>query len=176
MKKIFKWGFIGFIILIVISAIAGSDSSSPKKIGVSDTATKTKANVQDKTKIFKIGDKVNLNGKTIIVNGVKAYTSQNQFLAPKSGNKFVAVDVTLRNDSEEAYNYNVLEFSLQDNQDYSYSNATTDIKPCLTVGAIQPGQTTRGFIAFEIPSENESVKLVYTPSFWGTAQVIIELR
>jgi len=178
MKKILKWGGIAFVILIVLGAIGSSGSDKPEKVGTSETSTSSDqaAPKENKTKIFKIGDQVNLDGKTVTINGVKPYVSQNQFLAPKSGNKFVAVDITLRNDSEEAYNYNVLEFSLQDNQDYSYSNAVTDIKPSISIGAIQPGQTTRGFIAFEIPSENKPVKMIYTPSFWGTAQVIIELE
>jgi hypothetical protein len=86
------------------------------------------------------------------------------------------VDVTLKNDSPDAFNYNVLEFSLQDDQDYTYKNALSDVEPYLTVGAIQPGQTTRGFISYEVPSGNQAVKLIYTPSFFGTSQIIVELN
>lgn len=175
MKKILKWAGIGFVILIVIGMFSSSSSDEPKKVGEGNSTQETEGPAP-KMKVFSIGDTVNLDGKTITVNSVNPYVSRNQFLAPKSGNRFVAVDVTLRNDSNDAYNYNVLEFGLQDNEDYSYTNAVTDIEPYLTVGAIQPGQTTRGFIAYEIPSENEPVKLIYTPDFWGTSQVIIELR
>lgn len=177
MKKIIKWVGIGFAIIIVIGMLSGSGNSSPKKVDDTDNAQTADVKTEDSSQaVFKIGDAVELDGKTITVNEVKPYSSKNQFLTPKSGNKFVAIDVTLKNNSEDAYNYNVLEFSLQDNEDYSYTNAVSDIEPYLTVGAIQPGQTTRGFIAYEIPETNEPVKLIYTPNFWGTKQIIVELK
>jgi len=176
MKKILKWGGIAFVVLIVIGALSGAGSSNPEKVGTSTNEATKQETTSKKTETFKIGDSVNLDGKTITVNGISPYTSKNQFMVPKSGNKYVALDITLKNDSDEAYNYNVLEFKLQDSQDYSYTNAVTDIEPYITTGAIQPGQTTRGFVPFEMPTENEPVKLIYTPSFWGTSQVIIELE
>ncbi|RJR28926.1 DUF4352 domain-containing protein [Candidatus Microgenomates bacterium] len=156
--------------------LSGSGTSKPERVGNSGTTDEARETSAPKTEIFALGDTVNLDGKAVTVNEVKSYASKNQFLAPKQGNKFVAVDVTLKNNGDEAYSYNVLEFSLQDNKDYSYTNAATDIEPYITVGAIQPGQSVRGFIAFEIPKENEPVKIVYTPDFWGTSQVIIELK
>lgn len=178
MKKILKWGGIAFVVLIIIGAISSAGSGNPEKVGSNETSSNTSQTEPEKgkTKVFKIGDSVNLDGKTVTVNEVKPYTSKNQFLVPEPGNKFVALDITLRNDSDEAYNYNVLEFKLQDNQDYSYTNAVADIEPYLATGAIQQGQSARGFIAYEIPSENEPVKLIYTPSFWGTSQIIVELE
>ncbi len=125
---------------------------------------------------YKIGDTVNMGGKTLTVNSVKPYTSRNQYMGPKQGNKFVAVDVSLKNDSSDAFNYNVLEFRLQDNQDYQYTNAVSDLDPYLTVGVLQPSQTTRGFIVYEIPQDNNSVRLTSTPGFWDRAQIIIELK
>lgn len=175
MKKILKWGGIIIVVLLVIGAVSGAGSSKLEKTGSSDTTSSSSRSNQP-TETFKIGDEVNLDGKTIVVNGVEPYTSSNQFMSPSAGKRFVAVDITLQNNSDEAYNYNVLEFNLQDNEDYSYTNALADIEPYLTTGAIQPGQRTRGYIPFEIPTENEPVKLTYTPNFWGTSQIIIELE
>lgn len=184
MKKIFKWGLIGFGVLVVLGVIgaAAGGSSQPQKVGSTQTQGGTQTNSQTissptaQTQTFKIGDKVNLNGKTVTVNAVKPYTSGNQFLTPKSGNKFVSVDISLKNDSNDAFNYNALDFKLQDSQGYDYSMATTDVDPAISTGAIQPGQATRGFLAFEIPNTNDVSELIYTPSFFGTSQVIIQLK
>ncbi len=128
-----------------------------------------------KTQTFKMGDKVDLNGKTVTVNSVAPYTSNNQFMQPKNGNKFVTVDISLTNTSKDAFDYNVLDFRLQDNQSYSYTNAATDHEPYLTTGALQPGQTTRGFIDYEIPANNTPSQVVFTPGFLSTSQIIITL-
>ncbi len=172
----------GILVLILIGIIGGAvGSSSPKKVGTTDqtinqgtTPTQASDNAP-KTQTFKMGDKVDLNGKTVTVNSVAPYTSNNQFMQPKNGNKFVTVDISLTNTSKDAFDYNVLDFRLQDNQSYSYTNAATDHEPYLTTGALQPGQTTRGFIDYEIPGNNTPTQVVFTPGFLSTSQIIITL-
>lgn len=109
------------------------------------------------------------------VNAVSPYTSSNQFIVPKSGNKYVTVDITLQNNAKDPYTYNALEFKLHDNQDYGYTMAMSDKDPALNTGALQPGEKIRGFITFEIPTNNSPAKLVYTPGFWNLSQIIVDL-
>jgi hypothetical protein len=151
-------GIFGFILFFgVVGAMSGGSDSS-KKVGdtatQTDTASESKPQEEATTKTFKLGELVDLEGKTVAVNAVEPYTSGNQFLMPKSGNKFVAVDITLKNNSKGPYSYNPLEFKLHDNQDYGYSMAATDKEPTISADALQPSQTTRGFIVFEIPESN----------------------
>lgn len=176
MKKIVKWGLIIFVGIIVLGSLASSNSSKPEKINNTEQKQASEEKATASTQTFKMGDLVDLDGKAVVVNSVKPYKNKNQFMTPKEGSKVVSVDVSLKNNSSDSYNYNVLDFRLQDNQDYTYTNSVSDIEPYITTGVIQPGQTTRGYITYEIPEENEPIKLTYTPSFFGTSQVIIELK
>jgi hypothetical protein len=172
----------GILLLVIIGIIGASTNSGTKKVGttgttqtISNEATQPTTPEAPPTKTYKMGDLVDLNGKTMAVNAVAPYTSGNQFIAPKSGNKFVTVDITLQNNSKDPYTYNVLEFKLHDNQDYGYDMAVSDKEPTLSTGTIQPGEKTRGFITFEIPVNNTPAKLVYTPGFWNLSQIIVDL-
>ncbi len=170
----------GLLALFVIGSIGAAGGSSGKKVGTTTQTAGTEATQPSTpeappTKTYKMGDLVDLNGKTMAVNAVSPYTSGNQFLAPKSGNKFVTVDITLQNNAKDPYTYNALEFKLHDNQDYGYDEAVSDKTPALSTGTIQPGEKTRGFITFEIPTDNTPAKLVYTPGFWNLSQIIIDL-
>ncbi len=173
-----KHPILTIILVLFILGIIGANSGT-KKIGTTGTsgneASQPTTSEAPPTKTYKMGDLVDLNGKTMAVNAVADYISGNQFLIPKSGNKFVAVDITLQNNSKDPYIYNALEFKLHDNQDYSYDMAVSDKDPQLSSGTIQPGEKTRGFITYEIPEGNTPAKLEYTPGFWNLSQIIVDL-
>lgn len=169
----------GILILFIIGIIGAASNNGTKKVGTTQTtgneAAQPTTEQAPPTKTYKMGDLVDLNGKTMAVNAVVNYTSNNQFIVPKSGNKYVTVDITLQNNSKDPYTYNALEFKLHDNQDYGYDMTVSDKDPQLSSGTIQPGEKTRGFITFEIPEGNTPAKLVYTPGFWNLSQIIVDL-
>lgn len=178
-----KHPILTVILVLFALGIIGSavGSSETKKVGNTTQTTSNTSNQGSQetptpaTQTYKIGDLVDLKGKTMAVNAVADYTSNNEFITPKRGNKFVTVDITLKNNSKDPYSYNALEFKLQDNQDYGYTMAMSDKEPSLSSDALQPGLTTRGFITFEIPEGNTPTKLVYTPGFWNLSQIIVDL-
>lgn len=173
-----------FVVLVVIFLLAGTleenQPTEPEKIGEAkkeqSTETTSKKAEKPSSKTYKIGDEVKLEGKVLTVHSVSPYTSKNQFMVPENGNKFVVVDITMRNGSDEAFNFNSSEFKLQDNKDYTYDDAVTDKEPSIGFEVIQPGQKFRGFLAYEIPKSNTPTKLIFTPGFLSLSQIIIELN
>lgn len=168
----------GIIVLIIIIAIAsgGGEQQGPEKVGEAPTTgTKTEQPKQQETKVYNLGDQVKLEDKIVTAYSITDYTEPNQFLQPKAGNKYVNVDISIENAGTEAITVNVLDFALQDSDGYSYTNAATSKEPYLTVETVQPGRKVRGFISYEVPSGASGFELVYTPSWWSTGQVIIDL-
>lgn len=176
MKKIGLGIIIVLVILVVIGAAAGD---KPKKVGsTSESKTETTSDNKSKTstQTYKMGDQVKLGDKVVTVHTAADYTSSNPYIKPKDGNKFVVIDVSIKNDSKEAVNYNTFDFKLQDDKDYSYTFGFADKEPAFGSGVLQPGQTTRGFLSYEIPAVNLAAKLVFTPEFLSTSQIIFELK
>lgn len=159
------------IIILVLAQIALLSYSAT-------TQTQSDDNSPSIEKTYKIGDKVDLDGKTVTVNGVAPYTTNNQLRQPQNGNKFVTIDISLTNSSKDAFNYDASEFFLQDNQSTRYSNVAIDHEPSLTTGELKSGQTSRGFIDYEIPAHITPTQLVYIPDipgFLSTSRIIIDL-
>lgn len=65
MKKILKWGGIVLLVIVIIGAIGSSGSNEPKKVDTADTGIvdNRSDSTKSETKVFKIGESVNLDGK-----------------------------------------------------------------------------------------------------------------
>ena len=180
LKQVLLGVSLAIVIIIIFAAITGVDTDDPEKVGEAEkeqtTETQSKEAEKPSSRTYKIGDEVKLEGKVLTVHSVSPYTSKNQFIAPESGNKFVVVDITMRNDSGEAFDFNFSEFKLQDNKDYTYDDAFTDKEPSIGFEVIQPGQKFRGFLDYEIPKSNTPTKLIFTPGFLSLSQIIFELN
>lgn len=126
--------------------------------------------------IFRIGDKVELGDYVLVVNTVTDCKSTNKFSLPDADKKFVIVDVTQENQGTDSMSANPLDFTLRDNQDFSYSHTNLDCKePAFELGTLSNGHKQRGFITFEIIKENSPKQVVFTPSVWSSSQIIIDL-
>lgn len=166
------WILLGIVVLFVI---IGSVSTQPTKVGTNDQGTAN--NTQEKKiESFKVGDVVKLDDYQIVVNSISAYSSKNGYIKPESGKKWLVVDITQENKGTDSKDYNTFDYKLQDNQDYRYENTYSDKEPSFSSGILQPGAKTRGFITFEIPANNTANKLIFTPSWWTSSQIEIDLK
>lgn len=184
-RKWWFWLIIVFVIIIIASAGGGEQ---PKKVGESpqrEVKTETEQSQgkvkieteEPQTKTFSVGEQVKLEDYILTVNSVESCISDNEFIQPKSGNKFIVADISQENAGSSNRDYNLWYFKLQDDKDYSYQTALTSCKePSFGFGTLQPGMKTRGYVAFEIPEGNKPSKLIFTPDWWGGKQIIIEVK
>lgn len=113
----------------------------------------------------KVGQEVDLDrvGLKVLVNEVRDYESTNGLIQPRPGCRFLVLDVTLTNQSEETVSHSDLDFQLQDDKYRSYNVGLTDLEPSLGYGTLQPGESVRGFLSFELPEGARPSTLVYRP-------------
>lgn len=129
-----------------------------------------------KPPVFRTGDKVELGPTILVVNSVADCKSTNQFSLPETGKKLVIVDVTQENQDSDSIATSPLDFTLRDNQDYSYSyNYYACKKPMFDTGTLSSRQKQRGFLTFEIMKDNTPKQLIFTPGWLSSSQIIIDL-
>jgi len=106
------------------------------------------------TAAFASGAQIMVGGVTVTLNEiVDPYRSPDRFRQAEAGKRIVAIDVTLRSDRDEPYDWNKFRFRLQDRDGYQYQ-PTSIAYPgaALTSGTFAArGDTVRGWLAFEIP-------------------------
>jgi len=110
-----------------------------------------------------VGSPLELNGVTVtVVSADLNANSGNEFITPKSGNRFVAVQVLYENTGSDPYDYNPFDWKLTDEAGFSYETTYAGIGPELHSGTIQAGERARGFMTFEVPTSATSLKLKLT--------------
>jgi outer membrane murein-binding lipoprotein Lpp len=94
-----------------------------------------------------VGDvRVTLNSSRIVV-------SSNQFEKPKAGNQFVAVDLTIENTTNKAYDISSFSSASmldKDSRKYDQASISSQLNGKLE-GSIPPGEKLVGELAFEVP-------------------------
>jgi hypothetical protein len=96
------------------------------------------------------------NGGSITVKAAKELTSDNPFITPSDGMKFVGFDILIDNTkgkSDISLNLFLGSFEIKDNQGYSYTPSLYDVaEPSLDVNAtIEKDDSLRGWITVEVP-------------------------
>lgn len=110
-----------------------------------------------------VGSPNALNGVTVtVVSADLNASSGNQFINPKSGDRFVAVQVLYENTGTDTYDYNPFDWKLSDSAGFSYDTTFSGIGPELHAGTIQPGEKAQGYITYEVPTSSTGLKLKLT--------------
>lgn len=152
------------IFAIIAGATGGSDSSSPT---TKNSADKTASNEQ-KTEFAK-GEVISFDKRDLTVTKVQRdYQTGNQFAQPESGNEFVIVTVTLKNNSDASMTYNTFDFKLQDSDGVQKDEdimALSEGK--LNSGSLAPGGTVTGKIGYQVSKGDSGLKLIYNGSLFG---------
>jgi hypothetical protein len=168
-RHIARWiaGGVAIIVIIAIAASAGSkkkpapqsspvvappagsaSSAAPASPSISPSTTASKAGIHH------IGETATTSGWEVTVYGLKdPWTSTNQFDTPRAGNRYVEVDVQVRNTKSSQQLFSSLaSFKLFDSANRAYDEAITVDQPGPPEGEIPGGQAVRGFVTFQVPT------------------------
>ena len=164
------------VLLVAVVASVGSNHEEAEKTGEAQNPTAGTAAPSTAPEVFKVGDIVKLGDLEVIVRGVRnPLPSQNQFIKPKPGNRYVGVDMEVRNPGSEEEAFSILAGAeVQDAQNQTFSYAFTDHEPKAPDGAIPPRGARRGLFVVEMPnaSAGPGMKLLFKSDFFGKTAVI----
>jgi hypothetical protein len=97
------------------------------------------------------------------------WESDNPFVNPEPGRRFVTAEVTVANVSGESYiNAVSIDFDLQDQLSRVWDPTVGWREPTLPSVTLNRGQQVRGWITFELPVEIDRAALLWHPDFETT--------
>lgn len=114
-------------------------------------------------------------GFTFTLHEVRNPQAGDTYYRPRAGYKFVAVDISVTNTGSERVGINRLYTTLKTTDNREYERVSAPPEPQLKLGDAQPGQTSRGWVTFEIPTGAQLYTLTYDPTF-GRGPAIIYLN
>jgi hypothetical protein len=127
---------------------------------------------------YKVGEVIEIGTMLLTVNEVTS-PKGDQFNKPSDGNKFVVVDLTIENKSDETVNIStLLQMSIKTAEGQKYSvdvMASTAGGGSTPDGEVAPGEKIRGQVGFQVPEASTGLIFVFDADVFGAGKVAIAL-
>lgn len=121
-----------------------------------------------------IGELVETDGFMMCVNSVTEGDGEG-FFVPEDGNKFVTIDMTLHNITNESIYNSTMSLTVLDSSGNVYETSwIAPVKGTLD-GTILPGRMLRGEVAYELPKDAVATDLLFDFDIAGINQVVFKL-
>ena len=158
------------IVFFIIGLSAINHGSTVTSTGTDSSSSQTKS--------YKVGDVISINDKEVTVSAAERnWESGNQFTVPSTGNEFVKLQVTIKNNSASEVAYNTYDWQIQDSAGVikDISSASYGIDGALGSGQLAPKGKVAGSVIFEVPSGDSGLIVRYSPLFWSSDKIEIKL-
>jgi hypothetical protein len=181
---------LGIVAVIVIAALAGSsggddtsktatDAPTPTTIAGSSgstaavSPTATSAKTGSGQTVYTLGQQAHTGDLDVTLNTVKdPYASTNQFDKPSAGQRFVAVEVTVKNTGKSAVTVSSLLFAeVTDSQSRPWRIALAGLDLPQLDGQVQPGDSRRGWMVFGVDQDATGLRMRLKGSLTATGSV-----
>lgn len=161
-----------FGVLLIVGAVgSGMSNDEPHKAG--ENTPPRQEETQGPT-TFGIGEKVELNGVVVTLDGIKE-SEGSQFNKPSEGNVFLLCEFTIENNSEKDLSISSLMCFAAYVDDFSTNMSLTAMiekdKEQLD-GTIAAGKKMNGQIGYEVPADWNTFEIRFIPDFWSGSDII----
>lgn len=121
----------------------------------------------EETNTFYVGDVFDSDRVQIMYIDSGDYTSDNQFIQPSDGNKYIFLEFSITNTGDTdmsigAYDFDCYADDVAVDQLY-VANGDDELT---TITTLSPGKIAKGKVYYEIPIDAQKIEIEYETSFW----------
>lgn len=127
---------------------------------------------------FEVGDIIEIGDLVLVVNSV-TFPAGDDFNQPDDGKKFVAVDLSITNNTDSAQAVSsMLQMNLKDATGQGYS---IDLTALVATGGtspdgeLAPGETIRGQVGYQVPVDVQGLVFVFDGDIFGSGKVFVNI-
>lgn len=167
-KRFWFWVLAVIVVFIAAGALGGDSDTDgkPKKVD-STSQSETAASETTEEETFKVGDTASIEGYEIKVNSVE-YQDGSEYNQPAEGKKFVIINITITNNTDEKQSFNPLDYSLNEDGVSSSTGFTyADGVESLSSGDLDKGASVTGNLVGEANPDSK-LKLRYEGNFFSS--------
>lgn len=158
MKKIILPIILLVIVLAVVISCVSNDKDDPKVESADSKTISEESQAGNKSTVVRVGEKLTTGGLEITFVSVSDYESENMFLKPKAGKKYIRLFLEYKNVGES--DHYVSEFDFKCYAD-DVACQTPLVSDEALSGEISAGRTTKGYVYFEVPENAEHIEVEY---------------
>jgi len=179
-KRVWFW-VLAVIVVIIFGSMSGSgdkakkvSDDSAKKVSDSSTnKSESSSSVAPATNTtFKVGETAEYKGVQFKVNKVDFTNGDPDVDTLDTGKQYVVVNITIMNNGDEKYDYNPLDFKLDDNGNQTdMSEFTTSVQDELHSGTLAKGASVTGNLVGQA-NTSDKLKLIYEGNVFSSKEHI----
>ena len=179
-KRVWFW-VLAVIVVIIFGSMSGSgdkakkvSDDSAKKVSDSSTnKSESSSSVAPATNTtFKVGETAEYKGVQFKVNKVDFTNGDPDVDTLDTGKQYVVVNITIMNNGDEKYDYNPLDFKLDDNGNQTdMSEFTTSVQDELHRGTLAKGASVTGNLVGQA-NTSDKLKLIYEGNVFSSKEHI----
>ena len=176
-------GGVGLLLLaLVVVGIVSSASNNTaqsgggQEDGEDEKKSTSKSNSGSDSLTVAVGEPAELDDHTLTVTEVERnYTPNNRFSKAESGNEYLRVFITITNTSKQTIDYNPFNFEVQDSNGVQKNQSFVPEVPYnLESGNLAPKGKVEGNMIFEVPRNDNNLKLIYKSNMFSGETVTVE--
>ena len=179
-KPIYKKWWFYVLVLLIVAAVAGgsgggktvtqqvgtvsqtqSTGGKPQSSGDKQSSTKPSEPTPEPKTIYNVGDILQDGNVQIVYMASGDYVSDNQFLQPGAGNKYIFLEFAFNNTGKSDTSISAFSFECYAdgyNVDMFYGGEEP------LSATLSSGRSTTGKIYFEVPADAKEIEIEYTPN------------
>lgn len=177
-NDIIIFALIIIAILVVFNTFSRLSSSDTAKEANNDPIQSGEQNIEKDTDIepsnkFNVGEIAETENLRISYLDADDYVSDNEFLQPKDGNKYIKCDFEFENiGTTDQY------VTIWDSKCYAdeYACEQTYLEDDTLSATLSSGKKSKGSVFFEVPENAESIVLEYSTNFWSQNKIIFIVK
>ncbi|MCR4755175.1 MAG: DUF4352 domain-containing protein [Lachnospiraceae bacterium] len=135
-----------------------------KNSGLSFEASSTQSE-----EVYHAGDIIETKDARIVYTKCGEYTSDNSFLNPKDGNRYIYIELEIENTSD--HDQTVSYFSFTCYADGSSCDGFYGMDDALSA-TLSPGRKANGTVAFEVPKTAQNIEIEYEDNMWTQNKLV----
>lgn len=168
-----KWIIIGILVIGLLGSMGDSEDGNESTKGTNqDSGTNKETEKVDN--VFSVGESVETKTLKISFLSASDYISDNMFIEPKEGYKFIRVEFEFENigEDDEAISSMLNWTCYADDYSMEQSWCGDDVLDA----TISAGKKAKGAIYFEVPVDSEKIVVEYETNFWTEDKIIFVVK
>lgn len=178
---VFLFIILFLIFFAVFSTLLAKNKTTPQKNNdiiyqnTVNSPSETPAYEKD-INTFNVGDLFESEKVNISYLDSGDYSSDNMFIEPASGNKFIYIDLSIQNTGDTDLSIGSTSFTCYaDDTKCSQSVVTADDQMDI-IATVSPEKYLKGKIYFEVPKDSQNIEVEFETSFWTQDKIYFVVK
>ena len=162
------------------SETAQSENTEAAEESQAEAKEESKAESKEEVKeeapnnVYKVGETLDTGKVKITFQSAEDYTSDNMFIEPDEGNKYIRAYFVVENTGNTDTLVSSFDFDCYADDSAADTPLLTD--KMLSSTTLSPGRKAEGYVYYEIPQNAQKIEIEYETSYWTQKMAIFVVK